>query len=476
MEKRASIPPGLPKPSPTVSYWQDPPSDIAGLRTTSKLPTSADYIIIGSGISGACIAHNLLSKKPNASVLMLEARTACSGATGRNGGHTKAASYRSFLEHERELGLEEAVKIARLEYENIIATHRLAKEYGIQCDSNPCQTVDIIHSQTQLDEGKRAIARMRQVLGEGDPAAKYEILEDAEEVESRFLTPGALGAFTYFAGSISAYAFAIGMLKVSLEQGLNLQTNTPAHSIERKGDLWEVKTSRGMVSSPNVILATNGYTAHLLKSMQGVIVPLHGQVVAQRPGSRLPNGGSLDYTYSFIYENGYEYMITRPPGSRHEGDMVIGGGLGKLPNDGESQYGNTDDTALSSTITFYLRDCTADYFGDNWGEDHPHGRVRKEWSGIMGASADGLPYVGSVPDSPGLWMSACFNGHGMVWCLKSAEALVATLVGDRAEQIVIDRWFPRSARLTKERMSRKFGGRVDLKVPGEAKFGVRSRL
>lgn len=85
MEERAKIPPGLPRKNPTVSYWQDPPDGIADLRTTEILPTSADYVVVGSGISGAFIALNILKAKPEAQVVLLEARSACSGATGRNG-------------------------------------------------------------------------------------------------------------------------------------------------------------------------------------------------------------------------------------------------------------------------------------------------------------------------------------------------------------------------------------------------------
>lgn len=85
MEARGQVPVQLPRAHPTISYWQEPPASIADHRTTSGLPASADYVIIGSGISGASIARNLLAGAPDASVLMLEARQTCSGATGRNG-------------------------------------------------------------------------------------------------------------------------------------------------------------------------------------------------------------------------------------------------------------------------------------------------------------------------------------------------------------------------------------------------------
>ncbi|KAG9576400.1 FAD dependent oxidoreductase, partial [Aureobasidium melanogenum] len=406
MEERARIPVDLPLPNPTTSYWQDPPDEIANLQTTKELPKYADYVIIGSGISGAAIAYNLIKKKPNSSILMLEARQACSGATGRNGGHTKAASYRSFLEHEAEHGLEDAIKIARLEYANIRETHALARYLSIDCASTPCDTVDIIYDAGALAQGKKAIARMQETMGPDDPAAKYKILS-VEEAKVKYHTPDALGAFVYEAGSISAYRFTIGMLKHCLERGVNLQTNTPVEGIEPAKDFnseaprWTAKTSRGSVETANLVLATNGYTAHLLPQMQGIIVPLRGQITAQRPGSKLPG---LDTTYSFIYAQGYEYMITRPPGTLDAGAIVIGGGLGRLANTGASEFGTVLDTDLNAEISTYLYNCTAGYFGDNWGEDAKEGRIVKEWSGVMGTSADGLPYVGSMPEMPGMFV------------------------------------------------------------------------
>jgi glycine/D-amino acid oxidase-like deaminating enzyme len=292
MEERARIPPGLPRESPSTSYWQDPPADIADLLTSPELPSSADYVIVGSGISGISIALNILSKSPTANVILLEARQACSGATGRNGGHTKAASYRSFIDHERRYGTAEAVKIARLEYANVQATHRLAREHGIDCASTPCHSVDIIYSQSHLDRGTKAIQKIKEALGADDPAAEYHIWT-ADDAREKFLCPGALGAFSYLAGSLSAYQFAVGLLKLALDKGLNLQTNTPVTSIhpstnDSHNSTWYANTPRGNISTTNLILATNGYTAHLLPEMQGLIVPCTGKSWPKDPASNCP--------------------------------------------------------------------------------------------------------------------------------------------------------------------------------------------
>ena len=85
MEERGKVPPGLPREGPTVSYWQDPPDEIADLRSTEEVPQEADIVIVGSGLSGATIAANLLSEQPDKKIVLLEARQASSGASGRNG-------------------------------------------------------------------------------------------------------------------------------------------------------------------------------------------------------------------------------------------------------------------------------------------------------------------------------------------------------------------------------------------------------
>jgi hypothetical protein len=88
MDKRAALPVGPPEVDPTISYWQDPPdAELADYQGGDALPTEVDTVIIGSGITGTSVAHGLLTSPSynGEKILMLEARQACSGATGRNG-------------------------------------------------------------------------------------------------------------------------------------------------------------------------------------------------------------------------------------------------------------------------------------------------------------------------------------------------------------------------------------------------------
>jgi glycine/D-amino acid oxidase-like deaminating enzyme len=333
--------------------------------------------------------------------------------------------------------------------------HAFIAAHSIPCDALRCDTVDVFYDQAQWDKARES-AKLMQKLMPKHPAARFTFHDTAETAE-KFHCPSSLGSLSYEAGSLSAYALTIGVLKLGLEKGLNLQTNTPATHIERVDGRWTVDTPRGQITTPTLILATNGYTAHLLPSLQGVIVPYRGIVTAQRPGLSLPQTG-LSTTYSFVYEKGYEYMITRPAGSKNEGDVVIGGGLTKAAEEGVGEYGNTDDTALDGDIVEYLTGCTKNFLGPNWGQDHEEGRIRHVHSGIMGYSGDGYPLVGPVPEQPGLWIDASFQGHGMVLCFLCARALSEMVLGTDEEK-QLDEWFPNAFKMTEERFGHVFKGR-----------------
>lgn len=90
----------LPTASSTHSFWHSEPSPLlTAHRSTRNLPERADVVIVGSGMTGASVAHHLLNDESalagsdggdengndddRLSVVMLEAREACWGATGR---------------------------------------------------------------------------------------------------------------------------------------------------------------------------------------------------------------------------------------------------------------------------------------------------------------------------------------------------------------------------------------------------------
>lgn len=121
---RASQPPGLPVSSPSRSYWlEDPPYPELVDIQAPELPDRADVVIIGSGITGAAVARSILQecerKGETRKIVVLEARTLCSGATGRNGGHMKSSPHELFIRLKKKLGPERAAAVTRFQLSHV---------------------------------------------------------------------------------------------------------------------------------------------------------------------------------------------------------------------------------------------------------------------------------------------------------------------------------------------------------------------
>ena len=102
--------PGIPVNDPTESFWQVPRHSFAD-QQSETLAKQTDIIIIGSGISGISIAQHLIKLQPSLKITMLEARSAISGATGRNGGHIKTVPWADYYILKEVMGKESAMRI-----------------------------------------------------------------------------------------------------------------------------------------------------------------------------------------------------------------------------------------------------------------------------------------------------------------------------------------------------------------------------
>lgn len=76
-----------PVPNATIPFWRTQLHPLDSHKSTPELPRQCENLIIGSGFTGAAMAHHLLEgdEKIGSKIVIIEAREACSGATGRNG-------------------------------------------------------------------------------------------------------------------------------------------------------------------------------------------------------------------------------------------------------------------------------------------------------------------------------------------------------------------------------------------------------
>ena len=341
-----SHPSGLPVPNPTESYWQTPPHQLASHRSTPSLPSTADYVVVGSGISGTSIAwhlHKLLTSSgtsssfspDNPEILHLEARTLCSGATGRNGGHCRTGRWLMFLSSLLLYGSTEALKMEKMEEDTVSALSSFAISHGIDCDLRSVETVDIFTTEPQWVYAKEALRARQKLVGREDGGSVTERkIWEREEARER-LKMEVRGGVAYEAWSLSPYKLVCGMMDRLLKMGekngqMNLQTGTAVVRLEdiegdSEGYRWNVITERGVVKAKTVILATNAYTGAVYEPVKGFLIPTRNQIATLRPGSKIESDEKmLKRTWGLVGPRSDDYCITRDKGLSGEGDMIFG--------------------------------------------------------------------------------------------------------------------------------------------------------
>ncbi|KAL3421343.1 oxidoreductase OrdL 2 [Phlyctema vagabunda] len=447
---RTSIPAGLPVPNPTTSYWQTPKHALANHRTTEDLPEHVvDYVVIGSGITGTLTSYKLLenAKRENREIdiVMLEARETCSGATGRNGGHCRAGRYDEFSDDLDNYGLEEALRLERLEENTIEAVVALIRKTQIPCDLRRVEGVEMYTDRKHLERLIATVKRREQI----DEEIRVPKKIWSEEEVKTLLVPNAKGGISFHGWVLSPYKLICGLLEICLqhndeERQFNLQTTTPVVEIEkpdpRNRTRWRVITPRGIVTTKNVILATNAYTAALYPPLADFIIPTRGQITALRPGKKIEGNPILEKTIMICTEEMCDYFQTRAEWFSGGGDIILGGGRQAAQN-GHGQFNSEqpilDDSTINTKVSRHQAGAFTQHFGEeNWGEE---GRTIMEWTGIMGYTRDTMPIVGRADH--GLFVCAGFHGHGMALVERSSEALVGLIEGRGDE---VRKWLPKS--------------------------------
>ncbi|KAJ5175835.1 uncharacterized protein N7482_001712 [Penicillium canariense] len=444
-----------PAPNGMLPYWRTEPHRLDDCRSTDALPKESDIVIVGAGYAGASVAYHILGQtKPGSkppSITIVEARQACSGATARNGGHVKPDLYNYISTVAAEHGVEAAGEVAAFEAKHVHAMKDFVDQENIDCDYTVTKAIDVQLNAQHYQKLKDGYERL---IAAGCGPTKQARSVGANEAQSFSGVKGAVGCFTYDAGSIWAYKFVLHLLEKVVSQGVNLQTHTPVSSITKSTIPsapygWEVKTPRGTIAARKVIFATNAYTSALVPQYKDKIIPVRGTCsrIAVPPGSTAPR---LTHTYTLRWGGwDYDYLIPRADGS-----IVVGGARSTFIHDLNDWYNVSDDSrVLEGAVRYFDGYMQRNFVG--W--EHSHAYTDRVWTGIMGYSADGLPHVGSVPGQSGQYILAGFTGHGMPQIFFAAQGIAKMVVdGVAFEETGLPRLFKTSQSRLDERENKIF--------------------
>jgi len=372
------------------------------------VPARADVVIVGGGYVGGATAF-WLARRGVAAVLV-ERRGISTGATGRNAGFIAPGLGMAFAEAAARYGAGGALE--RLAFTRLgrDLALRLIEELAIECALEAQGGLTLAASAEEW-AGLRASGEALRAAG-----APVEIL-GREEIAQHLHVPvpdlfhGAL----YNPETLLVNPALLNNAVVRAAQGLGARVypHTDVLSLAEEPDgRITVETSRGEVSAGHVVLATNAWTPLLAGYFKDRIAPVRGQIFATEPAPPV-------FRRAMSTNYGYEYWSQRADGA-----IVLGGGRWSVPDRDEGYYAEEINPAVQEALHRFLTATFPALAGV---------RVARRWSGIMGFSRDGYPFIGPMPGRPRLLVAAGYTGHGGPYFAIAGKCIAELIVEGRSE-------------------------------------------
>jgi glycine/D-amino acid oxidase-like deaminating enzyme len=394
-----------------------PSTDTAGLpqvyrngavlpRITSTLEsqTDADVIVVGAGFTGVSAALHLAEagRKP----LLIEAREVGWGASGRNFGQVVPYTKNSEAHVLQHFGPVYGPRLLDATASGPDLVFELIERLGISCSAVRTGILFSAHSQNGLS-GLQKRAEFWQKRG-----APVEMLGDAATAAitgSQFYKSAMIDRR---GGVINPLAFVCGMAQAAIDAGAVLHTGTKVLSMNRVGSRWTLTTRDAVLTTSDVILATDAYSDAFAPDIRDAMIPLRAYQVVSKPLGEnvrraiLPEGQSMIDTRRLfsgvrMHHDGRLHVSLDGP--------VFGAGrphLAKAEKRVRELYPFLGDIA--------------------WEED---------WSGWVGMTADHYPRLVRV--GPGCHAAMGYNGRGIALATLFGRELARHLTGVPADDLII---------------------------------------
>ena len=382
----------------TVPFWVDDYPRPEGL--TTDLPSETDYLVVGAGLTG--LSCGLRLAEAGRTVTVIDAGEIAGGASSINGGMVSAdvkagvdnvhAMYGPHIAGEMWAATVRSTEIVR----------ELNSRPNIDAITHDAGIAALGHGSKTLKTFDRDVAWYRERFG-----VQWEVI-DARDI-------GAIVGGDYFnlamfepeGFGIHPAKFAFGLAEEVSRAGASLVDHCAAVGLKKTGAGMRVETTRGSVTTGDVILATNGYTTRKpSKEIARLIVSIGSYIIATEPlgperAAKIFPGGAMTYTRKRLLN----YMRRS-----HDDRILLGGRRNLRP---ELDLAESAADLRSSLISYWpeLEDVA----------------ITHVWGGRLGIPFDLVPHIGRID---GAWYAMGYAGHGVALSVQLGHELAGMLLGE----------------------------------------------
>lgn len=295
-------------------YWWEHGSPLPEL--TTRLPESADLLIVGAGYTGMSAA--IAASDAGAHVVVVDRDTPGIGASTRNGGMFGAHPRFGFKRLCDMFGEPAAIGIFNEAQDAFDFTAGLIERENIDCHFQQSGRIQLAWSEKHLQQQKQQVADLTATTN-----MKLEFVHK-DELASDINTPCYHGGIRFPEhASLHPRQFHDGLMAACLQRGVQIVQQCQINRIERaKGSFAAVSADGSKLRAEKVLMATNGYTSGDFNWLKRRVFPLPSYLIATEPVSK----NLIDYLAPgkrMMVETRarHSYFRVSPDGSR----MLFGG-------------------------------------------------------------------------------------------------------------------------------------------------------
>ncbi len=365
-----------------INYWTENtprPEDLP----TQDLPPKADVTIVGRGYTGLNAAIELA--KSGVSVVVLEQETIGWGGSSRNGGLFSPDIAGGMSKIEKRYGKDAAQFFWRWSVAACDHVERIVTEEGIKCDFHRDGQIQLAYKPSHFISAKGYMSYLTEGYGYSGQRA-VEPGELNTEIGSGSYYGGILDES---GGGADPAKYVFGLAQTASRHGARLVERAKVKNIERNNGVFRLSTSKGAIESKEVLLATNGYTSHLVPKARYGIFPITSCIILTEPLS-LELQQELSPNNRVFYDSKRLVNYFRLTA---DGRMLFGG------RKSSSEDSNTDKSAQRIHRRML--------------EVYPQLKgipITHTWSGYIGYTFDKMPHIGRIN---GIHYAYGYCGHGL---------------------------------------------------------------
>ncbi len=237
-----------------TTYWLDSLETVADAPALTQ-DIACDLLVVGGGFCGLWGAIQAKQQNPDRDVVLIEARSVATGASGRPAA-IMSTSVMHGIDNTERIFPQDVAELERLGRENMDGFRATLEHHAIDCDLEwgGEMTVSI------GDQGLTKIDEEYQLyLKYGHDAVRLDRKAVQAEIHSPIFHAGVWSKKR--CGTVHPGKLVRGLKRVALELGVSIYENTPHRRNHRTARGIEVDTPGARITAQRVLLATNAYAA-----------------------------------------------------------------------------------------------------------------------------------------------------------------------------------------------------------------------